>query len=409
MRGVFGIDWRGVAAFLLLAACSDGGGGGAPPAVNVAPTVNAGPDQTVDEAALVRLSATVSDPDSSPTLAWTQVSGPTALLTSTTSLAPFFVAPFIGTDTVLTYRLTANDGVNPPVSDDVSVTVRDTGGGPFFVDAQATDPAISTGPSHLVVPPTGAGPGTGKLLVFLPGTGGAPVNYSLFLQRAASRGYHTIGLSYENAATVAELCLAFAPADPDCTKKVRNEIVTGTDTTGAVTVSRADSIENRLEKLLAFLQTNDTTGGWGPYRSGGLLVWNLIGIAGHSQGAGHAAFISQRQTVVRALLFSGTEAANWTSEPSVTPFQRLYGFAHQSEPNVSAMFQSWANLNMVGPLTNVDAGPPPPFGPRRLVTARLECNGLSTPIAFHGCVVANSVTPVAAFGPVWDYMLGVGE
>ena len=95
--------------------------------VNNAPAANAGSDQTVDENAPKSLSAAdSSDPDSdSLTYAWSQVAGPSVSLSSATTGAPEFIAPYVasgGAD--LTFHLTVDDGYGGLSSDTVVVHVQ---------------------------------------------------------------------------------------------------------------------------------------------------------------------------------------------------------------------------------------------------------------------------------------------
>ncbi|MEM6411677.1 MAG: hypothetical protein AAF683_09090 [Pseudomonadota bacterium] len=116
------------AALIAFSACSDGGSDSPPPApANIAPTVFAGPDQTVGELTTVRLAGTVTDPDNTPAISWSQLSGPTVTLSSTTTLSAEFVAPMVPGTTSIEFRLTADDRTNAPVSDSVSVTITDSG------------------------------------------------------------------------------------------------------------------------------------------------------------------------------------------------------------------------------------------------------------------------------------------
>ncbi|MEM1197185.1 MAG: hypothetical protein AAGH57_13865 [Pseudomonadota bacterium] len=119
-----------VAALLGLFCVSCGGEDGSPPPIgdqNTAPTVSAGSDVSVDERQEVILSGTVVDPDNTPTIAWAQISGPNVQLSASGPTSVSFTAPFVGQDAVLTFQLTADDGVNAPVSDSVEVEIRDGG------------------------------------------------------------------------------------------------------------------------------------------------------------------------------------------------------------------------------------------------------------------------------------------
>ena len=97
---------------------------------NQAPTVNAGASITADEDEIVSLDATVSDPDDAPVITWSQIAGPTIALSSTAIEDPNFRTPRIQGDAMIVLRITANDGVNAPVSDDIAISVRDVFSGP---------------------------------------------------------------------------------------------------------------------------------------------------------------------------------------------------------------------------------------------------------------------------------------
>jgi large repetitive protein len=91
------------------------------------PIVDAGADQTVNEAATATLHGTATDLTSGTvTTAWTQVDGPPVTLTGATTLTPTFTAPMVDQDTVLTFRLTAT-GTNGARTADTHVTVHDLG------------------------------------------------------------------------------------------------------------------------------------------------------------------------------------------------------------------------------------------------------------------------------------------
>ncbi|MEO1041383.1 MAG: hypothetical protein AAFX52_03755 [Pseudomonadota bacterium] len=120
--------FRVIISSAFLTACSGGGGSGpSTPAVNTAPTVSAGADQTAFEGQNVVLSGNVSDPNETPTVLWTQTSGPAVTLQNAETSTASFIAPRVAGRDVLTFRLTANDGVNAAVSDDVNITVEDDG------------------------------------------------------------------------------------------------------------------------------------------------------------------------------------------------------------------------------------------------------------------------------------------
>jgi hypothetical protein len=98
---------------------------------NTAPTANAGPDQFVNEGALVTLSGSSSDPNPGQTLTftWTQTGGPPVTLTGANTATPTFTAPPVpeGACQVLTFKLTVTDPCGGIAMDTVTVSVEGAG------------------------------------------------------------------------------------------------------------------------------------------------------------------------------------------------------------------------------------------------------------------------------------------
>ena len=94
---------------------------------NTAPTVNAGPDQTTAEGSTVSLDGTASDTDPEDTLtyAWSHNSTSTITLGNSAALDTSFTAPNVGSETIIEFTLTVDDGT-APASDTMLVTITDS-------------------------------------------------------------------------------------------------------------------------------------------------------------------------------------------------------------------------------------------------------------------------------------------
>jgi hypothetical protein len=283
-----------------------------------------------------------------------------------------------------------------------------------------TDAAINVNnDAHYTYAPSGTL--KNKLVVFLPGTGAIPMNYSLFERAAATLGFHSIGLTYVNDITingVVDVCGSVT--DTGCYRKARLEVLTGQDLTPLLTISRTNSIENRLIKLLKYLHLQYPTQGWGQYLDGDVVLWNKIITAGHSQGAGHAAFIGKTYRVDRALMFSWADystvlnnAAPWVGAVGATTSEGFFSFIHPKDGLIqySTALTTWnlLGLSLYGKVVSIDTANGNFRGTHTLVTNQEPAFGGSTALAYHNMSVANLYTPStgleAGFKPVWEYML----
>ena len=255
----------------------------------------------------------------------------------------------------------------------------------------------------------------GRLFLFLPGTGAIPRFYRLIVRTAASEGYHAIGLSYFNATAVATLC---AGRGPDCHGPARLENLTGSDVSNRIAVSRANSIENRLLRLLAYMQTIDPGRNWSQFVANGAIDWSKVSVAGHSQGGGHALYIAQRHLVLRASAYGSggdvilQQPVTWVTEPFTTPVDRIYGFSSVNDEAVSAVgaVNAWTEIGLdaFGPATSVDDAPAPWGGSHMLLTSAAPENPGVSSAPNHGVVVVDVHTPVvgsvAVFAEAWREM-----
>lgn len=290
-----------------------------------------------------------------------------------------------------------------------------------FVLPQDTDAQIDTDLEAHYVAYNPSAAARNQLFVFFPGTGAVPRIYQEICNLAADLGYHVVNLNYPNSQAVGNLCGGLN-TDLDCYGKVRLEIKDGTDRTPLVNVTRANSIENRLIKLLLYLHSRAPKDGWGQYvNADNSLKWSSFVVAGHSQGGGHAGLIGRYHNVVRVVMLAAMDfnaranaLANWIALPNTTPNgtppERFFGFAHQRDELIdytTLSTRAWPayGMNAYGDIVNVDnAGPP--YGNTHSLNSNLDVPGNY----FHSSIAADprlvrqaDGTPV--YRPVWEYLL----
>lgn len=258
-----------------------------------------------------------------------------------------------------------------------------------------------------------------KLFVFLPGTGAIPRYYRYILDVAAQQGYHAIGLTYVNPVTVSTLC--GSTTNLDCNGNVRYEILDGTDRATEVNISVANSIENRLAKAIAYLNTQYPTENWGQFLTSGSVNWTKVSLAGHSQGGGQTAFIAKVRSLIRATSFSSPSdfntvvntLPNWLSQTNTTPLANCYGFTSLNDELAvySVISLNWQALGYtgLGTTTSVDANVNAPFTAHTLTTATAPRPNITVTTPNHNITVVDVNTPLNAdgkptFAPIWQYM-----
>ena len=212
------------------------------------------------------------------------------------------------------------------------------------VSPAITDPTIDdpVGGDHLIYV-NAAIPPRDEILVHFPGTFGTPAGNAVFLQAVANQGMRAIGLQYVNDSPINSACVAHwrnnPSADPDCQENLRLERIYGVDASPLDDVSPANSLVNRLTKLLEYLDAQQPELAWGDYLDAGAPRWDRIVVSGHSQGSGMAALIARDKAVARVLMFGGPSdfdplgnSAAWMTAPKTTLIGNHYGFRHQNDP-----------------------------------------------------------------------------
>jgi len=245
-----------------------------------------------------------------------------------------------------------------------------------------------------------------KLFVFLPGTNGRGKGAKLVMPVAASVGYHAISLTYCSDLALAMICKN--TSDSNCFNNGRQEIIFGDDVSKAWTVNKANSIENRLQKLLLYLAATYPNDNWKQFlTSTNEINWEKICLAGQSQGGGHAAFIAQQKKLDRVIMFASPKdhsntfdkPAFWMYQKSVTPLNRYFGFVHTKDetngctwPQQKTIFTTMG-FDALGKWVNVDETLPPYQHTHTLTSTK--------PQGFpHGAVIGDK-----SYETVWKYML----
>jgi hypothetical protein len=273
----------------------------------------------------------------------------------------------------------------------------------YRVRPSDTDPAITRYdiPHYIVFDSTR--PKTANLFLFMSGTGGAPGGMSDFLNVVAGQGYRVISLAYNDEPAVIQVC----PRDPDsgCSGKTREKRIFGDDVTDRIDDTPAESIVNRLVKLLVKLDHDHPAEGWGQYIAGNSPNWERIVVSGHSQGAGMAAYIAQRKPVARVVLFSSPwdyygryrDIAPWVREGNgVTPRDLWFGAFHERENTADLIAREYSALHVPGADIRV---------------FKLEPAFVTGPNPYHLSMVGNRTTPrdsagFPAYANDWRFLVG---
>lgn len=257
-----------------------------------------------------------------------------------------------------------------------------------------------------------------KLFVFLPGTTGSPQFYKLIVKKAASLGYHSIGLMYPNGTDL----YTAAATNTDNTEfgKCRQEIFDGSDQTTGVNVNFSNCIKRRLFDLLSYLQAQDTLHHWQQFLSGNDIDWSKVVIAGHSQGGGHALYISKQVSVERAISFSSIDwnntlgrSADWVTLPGATPMSKLYSFNGINDQifNYANVQTQLAEMGFTGPAVSIDNNTSPYLNSHTLTTNATPATSVIFPD--HNLTCLDSYVPKTGSGGVavnfdkaWEYLIG---
>lgn len=311
----------------------------------------------------------------------------------------------------------------------------------WSVNPKATDPAIADDPSapHVAYAPTTTA--RGRLVVFLHGTGSSPQAYTEVAKALQADGYHVIALRYRATVGTQAACPdSAASSDPDCHRAFRSEVVYGqgvADPDGgaydhpAVTVSAANSVTNRLLKLVEYLRTLAPLSGWEQFqqRTGGDcdledptygacdLRWDHVAAMGHSQGAGVALYLAKHHPLDRVGMLSGTyeafhlgggsyQPAEWIAEGGLdVPAARIGALVHTADYGIGYFRAVQDTLGVAGPETSVTSSSPPYGGSGRLVTsASSTCPWESVPS--HLSTAVDACTPNGLYDAAWRHLAG---
>lgn len=233
-------------------------------------------------------------------------------------------------------------------------------------------------------------------------------------------GLHAVGLQYRNARSV-NLQICRRDPDPNCHELVRREVIFGEDLHPGVSVDAENSITRRLTETLRIMRASDPDGGWEQYLdANGDPLWDQIVVAGHSQGAGMAAYIAHNFDVDRAILFAWTDiyrgsVASWILDTNATLGDDIYVFEHLDDRTRGE--QARADMRAAFGVTafgeaNIDDTEPPYNNAHSLVTAMdTFVQGPRPSASAHNVVIADDFTPVVDGVPVlrdvWRYLLDV--
>lgn len=173
------------------------------------------------------------------------------------------------------------------------------------------------------------------LLIAIGGTNSTPTQYLDVLRVAAGLGYDVLSVDYPNE-VISTVCRERSK-ELDCYDNYRAEIVLGQPVSSIVQVDVQNSILNRIQDLLTTVVRQDPAR-WSVYIENGQVNWSRVVLAGHSQGSGHAVYLSKMFSVQAVIMTGGpqdyltqTGPVNWIQKPGQTESSRYFSFLHRDD------------------------------------------------------------------------------
>ena len=278
-----------------------------------------------------------------------------------------------------------------------------------------TDAAIVTNSSGDVTQtaylPQNASARKDRLLIFIPGTFGLPSNYDEVCEAAAANGYYAFAVAYSNLLPVE--FEAGVKTNDSTVENILHEDLTGENVSSKVTTSRTNSFENRIIKMISYMDSVYPAENWKRFLTADKQIqWNKISVGGHSQGSDHAMYWSKVRSLFRATFIGGPGSfmlrngsyPSFMQATGATSTGNLYGFNHTGDPTRkwADVQKVWMILNIPGVPNSVDDGSVD--NSHQLITSLPDNDP-------HSATIADDVTPINAatgkpvYSKVWQYMM----
>jgi len=226
-----------------------------------------------------------------------------------------------------------------------------------------------------------------KVMVYIPGTTDRPELSSCLLKSVSETlDYPTIGISYAYLSSGDKFrngkCASLPNIDEqvECLDEQHLDAIDGGDYGAThfkddgsafwVEIPPENALTARLGKLLEYLDEKNPGMGWNNlYSSKGEPKWSRIAFMGHSQGAGHVAYLGKTRKILGGVMISGpqdecidcpADTKTWIDEPFMT--RNAYtAFASGDEPLYNLQTENWGRMTTAGAVnwgepTSIDFG-----------------------------------------------------
>jgi len=224
----------------------------------------------------------------------------------------------------------------------------------YMVLPQSTDDSIASSTVHHYAFVDTRISQAGRLLVFLGSAGSAPQNYASLNKTATNLGYYVINLSYLNSID-GQACAS--QTDDNCFANFHEEMIFGVDKSTLIGINKFSCLTNRILKLLQHLHKLNSHNGWDQFYEGNELLYSKFVLAGHGQGGGHAAYLAQKVSANRLVVFSSPndfsevtgKPAPWLTNGFATVATEFYGLTHKKDSilDISKQYAIWKGMGML--------------------------------------------------------------